>query len=308
MRGLVFILFLLISGGLKGQTVFGKVTDENNIPLPFVAVTLKGENVGTTTDFDGEYKLDLVNDMDSVMFSFIGYDNIILVSEGGELNITMSYKTEVIDVAEVVTRVSRNNETILILDKKEGMEVESSVGSKELNKKGISNARDGLKKVGGVTFDNDRLNIPLFKMDEVGRNNSVHMSDESEYVIKRIDDYKVEEMIYDWQKECRITFFDLISTYLPKKTIKVVSKLHNKIVIQNDDDFKLFSLKNEEDSERLLQTLESYFISNSRTDSLFVRDESTINRKWMYNVLEKQGFNRKKLYRQKTTFSKRTYN
>ena len=155
---------------------------------------------------------------------------------------------------------------------------------------------------------NDDYQIPLFKMDEVGRNNSIHMSDESEYVIKRIDDYKIEEMIYDWQRECRITFFDLISTYLPKKTIKVVSKLHNKIVIQNDDDFKLFSLKNEEDSERLLQTLESYFISNSRTDSLFVRDESTVNRKWMYNVLEKQGFNRKKLYRQKTTFSKRTYN
>jgi len=159
MRGLVFILFLLISGGLKGQTVFGKVTDENNSPLPFVAVTLKGETVGTTTNFDGEYRLDLVNDKDSVMFSFIGYDNIILVSEGGELNVTMNYKTEVIDVAEVVTRVSRNNETILILDKKEGMEVESSVGSKELNKKGITNAQDGLKKVGGVTFDNDRLNI-----------------------------------------------------------------------------------------------------------------------------------------------------
>jgi len=155
---------------------------------------------------------------------------------------------------------------------------------------------------------NDDYQIPLFKMDEVGRNNSVHMSDESEYVIKRIDNYKVEEMIYDWQKECRINFFDLISIYLPKDSVKVVSKLHNKIVIQNDDDFKLFSLKNEEDSERLLQTIESYFISNSRTDSIFVRDESTVNRKWMYNVLEKQGFSRKKLYRQKTTFSKRTYN
>ena len=155
---------------------------------------------------------------------------------------------------------------------------------------------------------NDDYQIPLFKMDEVGRNNSVHMSEESEYVIKRINNYKVEELIYDWQKECRISFSDLISKYLPNNSVKVISKLHNKIVIQNDDDFKLFSLKNEEDSERLLQTLESYFISNSRTDSIFVRDESTVNRKWMYNILEKKGFSRKKLYRQKTTFSKRTYN
>ena len=154
----------------------------------------------------------------------------------------------------------------------------------------------------------DDYQIPLFKMDEVGRNNSVHMSEESDYVIKRIDDYKIEELIYDWQKESRISFNELLSLYLPKDSVKVISKLHNKIVIQNDSDFKLFSLKNEEDSERLLQTIESFFISNSRSDSIIVRDESTVNRKWMYNVLESHGFSRKKLYRQKTTFSKRTYN
>ena len=154
----------------------------------------------------------------------------------------------------------------------------------------------------------DDYQIPLFKMDEVGRNNSIHMSEESDYVIKRIDDYKIEELIYDWQKESRISFNELLSLYLPKDSVKVISKLHNKIVIQNDSDFKLFSLKNEEDSERLLQTIESFFISNSRSDSIIVRDESTVNRKWMYNVLESHGFSRKKLYRQKTTFSKRTYN
>lgn len=154
----------------------------------------------------------------------------------------------------------------------------------------------------------DDYQIPLFKMDEVGRNNSVHMSEESDYVIKRIDDYKIEELIYDWQKESRISFNELLSLYLPKDSVKVISKLHNKIVIQNDSDFKLFSLKNEEDSERLLQTIESFFINNSRSDSIIVRDESTVNRKWMYNVLESHGFSRKKLYRQKTTFSKRTYN
>ena len=47
---------------------------------------------------------------------------------------------------------------------------------------------------------NDDYQIPLFKMDEVGRNNSVHMSEESEYVIKRINNYKVEEMIYDCKR------------------------------------------------------------------------------------------------------------
>jgi len=159
MKQVVFLLFLLISGSLKGQTVFGKVTDETNSPLPFVTVTLKGENVGTTTNLDGEYTIDLIHEVDTLMFSFIGYDNVKKVSNGGELNIIMGMKTEVIDVAEVVTRVNRNNETILLLDKKQEMDVESSVGSAELSKKGISNAQDGLKKVGGVTFDSDRINV-----------------------------------------------------------------------------------------------------------------------------------------------------
>lgn len=154
----------------------------------------------------------------------------------------------------------------------------------------------------------DNYQVPLFKMDEIGRNNSVFISEESDYVIKRIDNYKMEELIYDWETKNRISFNELIFNYLPKNSVKVVSKLHNKIVIQNDEDFKLFSLKNEEDSERLLQTLESYFLNSGRVDSIFVRDESTINRKWMYDILEKNGFNRKKLYRQKTTFSKRIYN
>jgi hypothetical protein len=159
MRQVIFLLFLLISGSLKGQTVFGKVTDETNSPLPFVTVTLKGESVGTTTNLDGEYTIDLIHEVDTLMFSFIGYDNIQKVSDGGELNIIMGMKTEVIDVAEVVTRVNRNNETILLLDKKQEMDVESSIGSAELSKKGISNAQDGLKKVGGVTFDSDRINV-----------------------------------------------------------------------------------------------------------------------------------------------------
>ena len=141
----------------------------------------------------------------------------------------------------------------------------------------------------GLLSRKDDYQVPLFKSDDIGRNNSVFISGDSDYVIKRIEDYKIEELIYDWQTEDRITFKHLLSKYLPKKNIKVVSKLHNKIIVQTDDDFKLFSLKNEEDSERLLQTLESYFFKSGRSDSLFVRDESTVNRKWLYNVLEKNG-------------------
>jgi len=151
----------------------------------------------------------------------------------------------------------------------------------------------------------DDFQIPLYKMDEIGRNNSVFLEDNNDFTIKKISNYKIEEFIHDWSTGNRISFSNFIKKYCPTKNVKVISKLHNKIVVQNDETFNLFSLKNEEDSERFLQTLESYFFKNGRNDSIFVRDESTINRKWMYDILEKNGYDRKKLYRQKTTFSKR---
>ena len=152
----------------------------------------------------------------------------------------------------------------------------------------------------------DDYQLPLYKMDEVGRNNRVFMDDQSDYTIKNISDYKLEELIYDWQSSSRISFNQLITKYCKKKDFKVISKLNNKIVIQIDEIFSLFSLKNTEDSERLIDTLESSFRELGRSDAMFIKDSTQTQRKWLYNVLEKNGFDKKKLYRQKTTFSKRT--
>jgi len=152
----------------------------------------------------------------------------------------------------------------------------------------------------------DDYQLPLYKMDEIGRNNRVFMDDQSGYIIKNISDYKLEELVYDWQSSSRISFNQLISKYCKKKDFKVISKLNNKIVIQIDEIFSLFSLKNTEDSERLIDTLESSFRELGRSDAMFIKDSTQTQRKWLYGVLEKNGFNKKKLYRQKTTFSKRT--
>lgn len=146
---------------------------------------------------------------------------------------------------------------------------------------------------------------PLFKPDELGRNKKVFISNDDVFTIKKIEDYKVEEFIFNVKLNKKISFKNLIEDYCPKENLKVISTLHNKIIIQNDDKFDLFSLKNLEESERLMSIMEDYFKSTSRMDCLFVRDTSTTHRKWMYELLEKKGFDRKLLYRQTTTFSKR---
>jgi len=87
--------------------------------------------------------------------------------------------------------------------------------------------------------------------------------------------------------------------------LKSIFTLHNKICIQIDEDVSIFSLKDKNESDRLLESLQTYFIDNSRVDAIFVRDISSAQRKWIYKVLEDKGFDKKRLYRLKTTFSKR---
>ena len=87
--------------------------------------------------------------------------------------------------------------------------------------------------------------------------------------------------------------------------MKSISSLNNKIIVQVDEDFKLFSLKNIEDCQRCLQIMEKHFRQKGRRDAFFVKDTSTTQRKWLYNILEEKGFDRRKLYRQTTTYSKR---
>lgn len=160
----------------------------------------------------------------------------------------------------------------------------------------------------GLLTNQQSYQPSLFLTDEVGRNISVKLENSEDYVFLNIQPYKIEERIYDWQKNERITFNELISGYCKKTTFKSISTLHNKLVIQIEDKFYLFSLKNEDDAQRLLSTIEGEFFTAGRNDAIFVRDTSTIQRKWLYDVLESNGFERKKLYRQNTTFSERKYN
>jgi len=54
------------------QQINGNVSDAFG-PLPGASVVLKGTSVGTTTDFDGNYTINLQDGYDTLIFSYIGY-------------------------------------------------------------------------------------------------------------------------------------------------------------------------------------------------------------------------------------------
>ena len=96
----------------------------------------------------------------------------------------------------------------------------------------------------------------------------------------------------------------IIKKYISDSSLKLVSKLNNKIIIQDDDKFSLFSSKSEYDAERFLLNLESHMISKNRKNCLIVRDSSPEQKKYLYEVLSNVGFDKKMLYRKTTTHLK----
>lgn len=150
-----------------------------------------------------------------------------------------------------------------------------------------------LEKVSG-TF------LPVFLKDELGRNIKVNLQDD-DYSINKINPYHIEELILDTSLNKKINSNEFIKLYLDPSGLKLISKLNNKIVVQNDNKFNLFTLKNDYDSSRFIDTLSELFIEQKRFDCMFVKDYSNAQRKYLYNLLIENGFSKSYLQRQTTT-------
>lgn len=68
----IIALFGFISMHSQSSEMQGNVTDENNVPLFGVNVLVKNESRGTTTDFDGNFNLN-VSMGEVVQFSYVGF-------------------------------------------------------------------------------------------------------------------------------------------------------------------------------------------------------------------------------------------
>ncbi len=102
---LVVVLLLSVSAFAQSYDVSGTVTDSNQQPLPGVSVVVKGTSTGTSTDFDGKYKLQ-VNSGDVLVFSFVGFETQE-VKMDGKTTVNVTLKSGVA-LDEVVVVGSRN--------------------------------------------------------------------------------------------------------------------------------------------------------------------------------------------------------
>ena len=96
----LFCCLVLISPAQQ-RTVKGKVTADDGNPLPGASVSIKGTNLGTITDAEGDYSIDLPQNAEVIVFSFIGYLSAEVVIGSQEV-INYQLQLDVTQLEEVV--------------------------------------------------------------------------------------------------------------------------------------------------------------------------------------------------------------
>jgi len=93
--------------------VTGIVRDEEG-PLPGVSVLIEGTTIGTDTDFDGRYSIEIPNRNSVLKFSYVGYNTVSKPISSNVMNVYMEADENVLEEVVVVGYGSarRKNESV----------------------------------------------------------------------------------------------------------------------------------------------------------------------------------------------------
>ncbi|MCM4168306.1 TonB-dependent receptor P3 [Arenibacter antarcticus] len=99
------LFFVLVFGTYpllaQSKTVTGTVVDDSGAQLPGVNVVEKGTTNGTSTDFDGNYSIEISNSTGTLVYSSLGYSSTEVPINGqSTINVTLSEDAE--QLGEVV--------------------------------------------------------------------------------------------------------------------------------------------------------------------------------------------------------------
>jgi TonB-linked SusC/RagA family outer membrane protein len=146
---LLLLLFGLPLHIFSQLTVTGNVTDaESGEGLIGVNILVKGTSTGTTTDFDGNYEIEVPNAGDILVFSYTGYQSTeITIQQGGNFNVSLS-SGEILEEVVVIGygTVKRKDATGSL----------QSVSSDDFNRGSITGPQELLSgKVSGVSITTD---------------------------------------------------------------------------------------------------------------------------------------------------------
>lgn len=146
----------------KGK-ITGTLTDKdaNNAPLPFANAAIKGTTIATSTDEFGKYTLNVSEGSYSIIFSFLGYENVevpVTVVAGETVTVNKALGSGSYKLEDVVVKTVRrkNTESAAVMEMKEAKQVVNAISAEQMKKGTDSNAAEAMQRVPGVTIVDGR--------------------------------------------------------------------------------------------------------------------------------------------------------
>ena len=97
LRSMTMSALLLIGMAAEARVISGTVKDPTGETIISASVVVKGTTIGTVTDFDGNYTLDVPDDAKVLVFSYIGMQTQELNITGDVMNVVLSENSEVLE-------------------------------------------------------------------------------------------------------------------------------------------------------------------------------------------------------------------
>ena len=155
MNKILTVLAIFCGSLMFGQTsVSGTVSDSNTgDPLPGVNIRVMGTSIGNSTDFDGNFSLNVNEEVPfSLEFTFVGYQTQIVNVDGDRESLQVALVENATSLDEVVVSASRTPESI-----RESPVTIERIGIKDLKNSTSASFYDGLENLKGIDLNRGSL-------------------------------------------------------------------------------------------------------------------------------------------------------
>ncbi|HFS67633.1 MAG TPA: TonB-dependent receptor [Flavobacteriia bacterium] len=152
---LLFSQIILANGNIRGVVIDA----ETGEPIMSANVTVEGTTIGTTTDFDGNYNLNLKEGIYTLKFSSLGYTTQkisgvnVINNKVTEINVSLKTSNEQLETVIISANNNKRTASALLTMQKKSVKLLDGISLESIKKSGDSNAADAIKRVTGVSIE-----------------------------------------------------------------------------------------------------------------------------------------------------------
>lgn len=132
--------------------ITGTVTDASGMPLPGANITVKGTSVGTTTDIDGNFSLEVPDDAEIIVVSYVGYKTQE-ISIAGNTSFNIQLEEDAAQLDAIVLTGFRGSLAKAVTQKRNAASVVDGIAAKDIADFPDLNISESLGRITGVTIN-----------------------------------------------------------------------------------------------------------------------------------------------------------